>query len=47
MKNEKKFGKNHEYFHERIHVMRDMTNVHLDNAKKAHHYFESSAGNVD
>lgn len=46
LRNEKKFGKNHEYFHEKVHVMKAMKNVHLDDAKRAHHYFETCSQNI-
>jgi len=47
LKNEKKFGKNHEYFHEKIHIMKAMSNVHLDNASRAHKYYEGHHESVN
>ena len=42
MKNHKKFGEHHRYFHERIQNMQEMSSLHFDDPDRAEHYMKNA-----
>ncbi len=43
MKNPKKYGQEHQYYHEKIEYMQEMDSLHFDDPGRADHYLKNAS----